>query len=262
MKIRTETIKSFKNQRPITCLTSYDSLTAKIFDEAGIDLILVGDSAANTVLGKPTTLPITLEEMISFGSAVASSVKNSLVVIDMPFGSYEISPEEALRNSIEVMKRTGADALKLEGGSNRLETIKLLIENGIPVMGHLGFTPQSVNQMGGFKVQGRGEDSHLIEDEAKKLEEAGVFSLVLEMVPAQLATQITQQLSIPTIGIGAGSQTDGQILVWQDFAGLSEKLPKFAKTYANLKTDLENATKEYIREVQSREFPSSDESFS
>lgn len=262
MKIRTETIKALKNKRPITCLTSYDSLTAKIFDEAGIDLILVGDSAANTVLGKPTTLPITLEEMISFGSAVTSAAKNSLVVIDMPFGSYEISPAEALRNSIQVMKQSGADAVKLEGGSNRLETIKLLIENGIPVMGHLGFTPQSVNQMGGFKVQGRGADSELLKQEAKKLEQAGVFSLVLEMVPALVAESITQQLSIPTIGIGAGNQTDGQILVWQDFAGLSEKTPKFVKSYLNLRSNLLKATNEYINDVQSREFPSSDESFS
>ncbi|HEY7796635.1 MAG TPA: 3-methyl-2-oxobutanoate hydroxymethyltransferase, partial [Microbacteriaceae bacterium] len=195
MKTRTETIKSLKNKRPIVCLTSYDSMTAKIFDESGIDLILVGDSAANTVLGKPTTLPITLEEMISFGSAVSSSVEKAMVVIDMPFGSYEISPDEALKNSIEVMKRTGADAVKLEGGSNRVDAIKLLVENGIPVMGHLGFTPQSVNQMGGFKVQGRGEDSELIIDQAKQLQEAGLFSLVLEMVPTELAGKITEELS-------------------------------------------------------------------
>ncbi len=222
MKTRTETIKSLKNQRPITCLTSYDSMTANIFDQSGIDLILVGDSAANTMLGKTTTLPITLSEMISFGSAVAAAVEKALVVIDMPFGSYEVTPEEALRNSIEVMKKTGADAVKLEGG-NRTETIKLLIDNGIPVMGHLGFTPQSVNQMGGFKVQGRGDDSQQIIDQAKKLEQAGVFSLVLEMVPAGLAETITAELSIPTIGIGAGNKTDGQILVW---AGLCWDLVK------------------------------------
>lgn len=261
MKTRTETIKSLKNKRPIVCLTSYDSMTAKIFDESGIDLILVGDSAANTVLGKPTTLPITLEEMISFGSAVSGSVEKAMVVIDMPFGSYEISPDEALKNSIEVMKKTGADAVKLEGGSNRVDAIKLLVENGIPVMGHLGFTPQSVNQMGGFKVQGRGEDSESIIDQAKRLQEAGVFSLVLEMVPTELAAKISEQLSIPTIGIGAGNKTDGQILVWQDFAGLSEKLPKFVKTYANLREDLLKATGDYIQEVQSRQFPSSENSF-
>lgn len=261
MKIRTETLKSYKNQRPISCLTSYDSMTAKIFDEAGIDLILVGDSAANTVLGKPTTLPITIEEMISFGAAVGSVVTKALVVIDMPFGSYEVSPEEALKNSIAVMKRTGADAVKLEGGSNRVETINLLVENGIPVMGHLGFTPQSVNQMGGFKVQGRGSDSEQIAEQAKELEQAGVFSIVLEMVPSTLASEITDELTVPTIGIGAGNQTDGQILVWQDFAGLSEKLPKFVKKYAELRSSLESATAEYIKEVQSREFPSSDNSF-
>ena len=261
MKTRTETIKSLKSKRPISCLTSYDALTAKIFDESGIDLILVGDSASNTVLGKNSTLPATLEEMIIFGTAVASSVQSSLVVIDMPFGSYELSPEQALENSIRVMKETGADAVKLEGGENRVEAIKLLIENGIPVMGHLGFTPQSVNQMGGFKVQGRGEQAEQIQQQALMLQRAGVFSIVLEMVPTDLAKLISQELVIPTIGIGAGNETDGQILVWQDFAGLSEKTPKFVKQYAQLRSSLTEATEQYIKEVQSREFPSSSNSF-
>jgi len=261
MKTRTETIKSLKSKRPISCLTSYDALTAKIFDESGIDLILVGDSASNTVLGKNSTLPATLEEMIILGTAVASSVQSSLVVIDMPFGSYELSPEQALENSIRVMKETGADAVKLEGGENRVEAIKLLIENGIPVMGHLGFTPQSVNQMGGFKVQGRGEQAEQIQQQALMLQRAGVFSIVLEMVPTDLAKLISQELVIPTIGIGAGNETDGQILVWQDFAGLSEKTPKFVKQYAQLRSSLTEATEQYIQEVQLREFPSSSNSF-
>lgn len=261
MKIRTETIKSLKSKRPITCLTSYDSMTARIFDEAGIDLILVGDSAANTVLGKPTTLPITLQEMISFGGAVSASAKNALVVIDMPFGSYEVSPEQALENSLEVMKQTGADAVKLEGGTNRVESIRLLVENGIPVMGHLGFTPQSVNQMGGFRVQGRGAESELIKKQALELQDAGVFSIVLEMVPGELAKDITDSITVPTIGIGAGNQTDGQILVWQDFAGLSERVPKFVKTYTNMRGTLEKATADYIADVQSRSFPSAENSF-
>ena len=261
MKTRTETIKSLKSKRPISCLTSYDALTAKIFDESGIDLILVGDSASNTVLGKNSTLPATLEEMIIFGTAVASSVQSSLVVIDMPYGSYELSPEQALENSIRVMKETGADAVKLEGGENRVEAIKLLIENGIPVMGHLGFTPQSVNQMGGFKVQGRGEQAEQIQQQALMLQRAGVFSIVLEMVPTDLAKLISQELVIPTIGIGAGNETDGQILVWQDFAGLSEKTPKFVKQYAQLRSSLTEATEQYIQEVQLREFPSSSNSF-
>jgi len=261
MKTRTETIKSLKNKRPISCLTSYDALTAKIFDESGIDLILVGDSASNTVLGKNSTLPATLEEMIIFGTAVASSVQSSLVVIDMPYGSYELSPEQALENSIRVMKETGADAVKLEGGENRVEAIKLLIENGIPVMGHLGFTPQSVNQMGGFKVQGRGEQAEQIQQQALMLQRAGVFSIVLEMVPTDLAKLISQELVIPTIGIGAGNETDGQILVWQDFAGLSEKTPKFVKQYAQLRSSLTEATEQYIKEVQSRDFPSPSNSF-
>lgn len=259
MKIRTETIKALKGKHKISCLTSYDFMTAKIFDEAGIEILLVGDSAANTVLGQPSTLGITLDEMISFGKAVSQSVKSSLVVMDLPFGSYELSASQALESSIRVMKETGADAVKLEG--NRPDTIAELVSNGIPVMGHLGFTPQSVNTIGGYRVQGRQEQAQQLLEQAKSLEQAGCFSIVLEMVPGAVAAEISSQLAVPTIGIGAGNGTDGQILVWQDFAGLNQKPPSFVRKFANLHQELEAATKDYIDQVRSQQFPNETESF-
>lgn len=261
-KIRTSTLASMKQAGDkFACLTSYDALTAEIFDDAGIEVILVGDSAGNTVLGHENTLEITLDEMVSFGKAVASSAKHSLVVIDMPFGSYEISAERAVESAIKLMKQTGASAVKLEGGSNRIAQIEAIVAAGIPVMGHLGFTPQSVHAIGGFKVQGRGDSAAQLVDEAKQLQSAGVFSIVLEMVPASLAATITSQLSIPTIGIGAGSQTDGQILVWQDFAGLSTGSRKFVKQYASLRSDLSDAAKAFRAEVKNASFPAKEHSF-
>ena len=243
------------------CLTSYDALTAKIFDEAGIEVILVGDSAGNTVLGHENTLEITLDEMISFGRAVAITAKHSLVVMDMPFGSYEVSTEQAVESAIKLMKQTGASAVKLEGGSNRVAQIEAIVAAGIPVMGHLGFTPQSVHAIGGFKVQGRGDSAHELIEQAKQLQGAGVFSLVLEMVPSSVAEVITKDLTIPTIGIGAGNQTDGQILVWQDFAGLSTGSRKFVKQYANLRNELTKAAQSYLTDVKSSSFPAKEHSF-
>ena len=261
-KIRTSTLASLKQAgQRFACLTSYDALTAEIFDEAGIEVILVGDSAGNTVLGHENTLEITLEEMVSFGRAVATAAKHALVVIDMPFGSYEITAQQALESAIKLMKQTGASAVKLEGGSNRIAQIEAIVAAGIPVMGHLGFTPQSVHAIGGFKVQGRGDSAAQLIEEARQLQEAGVFALVLEMVPATLAATITKQLSIPTIGIGAGNQTDGQILVWQDFAGLSTGTRKFVKQYATLRTDLSEAARAYRAEVQAASFPGKEHSF-
>lgn len=261
-KIRTSTLASMKQAgQKFACLTSYDALTAEIFDSAGIEVILVGDSAGNTVLGHENTLEITLEEMVSFGKAVATSAKHSLVVIDMPFGSYEVSPEQAVESAIKLMKQTGASAVKLEGGSNRIAQIEAIVAAGIPVMGHLGFTPQSVHAIGGFKVQGRGDSATELSEQAKHLQKAGCFAIVLEMVPATLAATITQLLSIPTIGIGAGNQTDGQILVWQDFAGLSTGSRKFVKQYASLKADLSAAAKAYRADVQSASFPGKEHSF-
>jgi 3-methyl-2-oxobutanoate hydroxymethyltransferase len=199
--------------------------------------------------------------MISFGKGVSSSVKRALVVVDMPFGSYEVSPTQALENAISMMKRSGAEAVKLEGGSDRAPQIKAIVGAGIPVMGHLGFTPQSVHALGGFKVQGRGEQAAALEKDALALQEAGVFAIVLEMVPADLAKELTQKLSVPTIGIGAGNGTDGQILVWQDFAGLSSGTRKFVKQFANLRNELAAAASNYRAEVISGEFPGKDHSF-
>jgi 3-methyl-2-oxobutanoate hydroxymethyltransferase len=261
-KVRTSSLLSLKQSgTAFACITSYDSLTAEIFDQAGIEVILVGDSAGNVVLGHENTLEVSVQEMISFGKAVAQAAKHSLVVIDMPFGSYEVSPEQAVENAIKLMKHSGAEAVKLEGGKARIPQIKAIVAAGIPVMGHLGFTPQSVHALGGFKVQGRGDQASELSAEATSLEQAGVFALVLEMVPAQLAKTITESLSIPTIGIGAGNQTDGQILVWQDFAGLSNGSRKFVKQYANLRDELAAAAHSYRSEVQSRAFPDKEHSF-
>lgn len=261
--VRTSTLLEFKREgRKIACLTSYDAMTAHIFDSAGIDVILVGDSAANTVLGYKSTLPITIDEMIPFGRAVANAATRALVVVDLPFGSYETGPEEALANSIRVMKNTNAAAVKLEGGVRSKEQIQALVEAGIPVMGHIGFTPQSVNVLGGFKVQGRGDGAEKLIEDALAVEAAGAFAVVLEMVPAELAADISKKLNIPTIGIGAGSNTDGQILVWQDFAGLqSGKAAKFVKQYAQLERILSQAASSYLNEVQSGAFPAKEHEF-
>jgi len=261
MKIRTSTLLTLKQKgQRFACLTSYDALTAEIFDEAGIEVILVGDSASNTVLANDGTVPITLDEMLIFGRAVARSAKSALVVLDMPFGSYEISALQAVENGIRAMKESGAAAMKLEGA--RTEQIKALVDAGIPVMGHVGFTPQSVHALGGFKVQGRGDAADDILRDCLAIQQAGAFAVVLEMVPAELAERITKELSIPTIGIGAGNKTDAQILVWTDFAGLGSKSPSFAKQYLNLRQDLSNAAVNYRSEVLGGDFPTAEQSFS
>lgn len=261
--VRTSTLLEFKNEgRKIACLTSYDSITAGIFDRAGIDLILVGDSAANAVLGYDSTLPITIEEMIPFGRAVVSAVKRALVVVDLPFGSYETGSADALANSIRVMKATNAAAVKLEGGVRSAPQIRAIVDAGIPVMGHVGFTPQSVNALGGFKVQGRGDGAQQLITDALAVETAGAFAVVLEMVPAEVALEVSKRLSIPTIGIGAGSGTDGQILVWQDFAGLNPgKKARFVKQYAQLHSVLSESASEYLTDVQKGTFPSKEFEF-
>jgi 3-methyl-2-oxobutanoate hydroxymethyltransferase len=261
MKIRTSTLLTFKQKgQRFSCLTSYDALTAAIFDEAGIEVILVGDSASNTVLANDGTIPVTLDEMLIFGRAVSRSAKEALVVLDMPFGSYEVSALQAVENGIRAMKESGAAAIKLEGA--RTEQIKALVDAGIPVMGHVGFTPQSVHALGGFKVQGRGDSADDVLRDCLAIQQSGAFAVVLEMVPADLAERITNQLSIPTIGIGAGNKTDAQILVWTDFAGLGEKVPSFAKQYLNLRQDLSNAAANYRSEVLGGEFPTAGQSFS
>lgn len=261
--VRTTHLKEFKEAgHKFSALTSYDALTASIFDEAGIEVILVGDSAANNSLGYTSTLPITVDELIVFGRAVSSAAKRALVVVDMPFGSYETGPEDALKNAIRIMKETGAAAVKLEGGVRSAQQIRAIVNAGIPVMAHVGFTPQSVNGLGGFKVQGRGDEAEELLLDAKATQDAGAFAVVIEMAPSPIAAEISKQLQIPTIGIGAGNVTDGQILVWTDFAGLNgDRVPKFVKLYAQLRNDLLSAAKLYRSEVAQGVFPSKDHTF-
>jgi 3-methyl-2-oxobutanoate hydroxymethyltransferase len=261
--VRTSSLLEFKIQgRKFSCLTSYDHLTAGIFDEAGIDVILVGDSAANNSLGYSTTLPITIDELVVFGRAVVSATNRALTVIDMPFGSYESGPEVALANAIRLIKETGAAAVKLEGGQRSATQIQAIANAGIPVMAHIGFTPQSVNGLGGYKVQGRGDGAQQLHDDALAVQNAGAFAVVLEMTPAPIAKEISEALTIPTIGIGAGPNTDGQILVWTDFAGLNgTEVPKFVKLYAQMRSDLIRAAGEYRREVEEGVFPAKENFF-
>jgi 3-methyl-2-oxobutanoate hydroxymethyltransferase len=242
-------------------LTSYEQMTAEIFDEAQIPVLLVGDSAGNNFFGQENTIPVTVDELIPLTRAVVNSTTRAMVVADFPFGSYESSPDAALATGIRFFKEAKAHAVKLEGGKRVVPQIKKLIESGIPVMGHLGLTPQSVHALGGFKVQGRGDDAARIIEDAKALEAAGVFALVLEMVPEELAEQITKELSIPVIGIGAGAKCDAQVLVWTDLMGITKSAPKLAKAYRNLRIEMLNAAKEYASDVSSGQFPGPDQTF-
>ncbi len=246
----------------ITMLTAYDAPTAQIFDEAGTDVLLVGDSLANAFYGHRDTLPITVDEMIHHTRAVSGAVRRALVVADLPFGSYEASPQQAHATAVRMLKEAGANAVKFEGGRRVADHVHLLTESGIPVMAHLGFTPQSENTLGGKRVQGRGEGAadQLCAD-ALALQEAGAFALVLEMVPAPVAARVTEILAIPTIGIGAGVECDGQVLVWADMAGLSDWTPRFAKRYAEIRTSLAQAAAEYNAEVRSGAFPAPEHTF-
>lgn len=251
-----------RNGRKLALLTSYDFLTAKVFDQSGIDALLVGDSAGNNVLGYPSTLPITVDELISFSRAVVKGVKRTLVVADLPFGSYEGSPEQALNTAIRFMKEAQVHAVKLEGGIRVAEHIRALTQAGIPVMGHVGFTPQSEHNLGGYKVQGRGDKAARLLEDARAVEEAGAFSVVLEMVPGPIASDVSQELHIPTIGIGAGPHTDGQILVWTDMAGLNTgTVPRFVKQYTQIAENLTDAATAYIEEVRSGAFPAAQHTF-
>lgn len=264
--VRTRHFQIAKHEKtPLTGLTSYDFLTAALFDQAGIDFLLVGDSLGNTVLGHSTTLEVTLEHMKVLGKAVTSAVQRAHVTVDMPFGSYEVTPEQALVSAIDLMKTTRAHSVKLEGGVSRSKEISKIVQAGIPVMGHIGFTPQSIHTLGGYRVQGRDSSAQLLVEDALAVEEAGAFCVVLEMIPSDLAMRITQMLSIPTIGIGAGNQVNGQILVWSDWAGLTpsqHNVPRFVKQYADLNTLLTKAVKDYKRDVASGVFPAEEHSFS
>jgi 3-methyl-2-oxobutanoate hydroxymethyltransferase len=242
-------------------LTAYDALTARVFDEAGIPVLLVGDSAAMVVYGHETTIPVTVDDLIPLTAAVVRATSRALVVADLPFGSYQVSPEAALTTATRFLKETGAQAVKLEGGFRVLRQVEDLVAAGIPVMGHLGLTPQSVNAFGGYRVQGRGEDGERLLHDAKALQAAGAFSVVLECVPAPLAARVTESLSIPTIGIGAGPGCDAQVLVWQDMAGLSPRVPKFVRKYADLAGTLRTAAAQYAQDVVSGAFPGEEYSY-
>jgi 3-methyl-2-oxobutanoate hydroxymethyltransferase len=243
-------------------LTSYDMYTAEIFDEAGVPVLLVGDSAANNVLGYVDTVPVTVDELIPLARAVVRSTERALIVGDLPFGSYQAGPDQALATAIRFMKEAGVQAVKLEGGVPVAPAVRTIVDAGIPVMGHVGFTPQSVNALGGYRVQGRGDDAARVLGAARALEEAGAFAVVLEMVTSEVAREATQMLTIPTIGIGAGPDCDAQVLVWQDMAGLRRgRMPKFVKTYGDLRGALFDATKAFASEVVSGSFPDDDHSY-
>ena len=265
-KVTNLTIKDMKQQNmPISMITAYDYVMAQNVDEAGIDMILVGDSLGNVVMGYSSTLPVTMEDMIHHTACVTRGVKRALVVGDMPFMSYQESTEQALHNAGRLMKEGGCDAVKLEGGARVCEAVYKMTEAGIPVVGHLGLTPQSVHQFGGFKVQGKNlEKARQMIQDAKALEEAGASAVVLECVPADLSAEITKELhTAATIGIGAGNQCDGQVLVCTDLLGMSGGFrPKFAKAYADLHADIVGAVQAYIQDVQKRDFPSQEHTFS
>ena len=236
-------------------LTAYDALTARVFDDAGIPVLLVGDSAGNVVFGYDTTLPVTVADLLPLTAAVVRGTKRALIVADLPFGSYQLSPASALASATRFLKEAGAHAVKLEGGVRVAHQVEELVGAGIPVMAHLGLTPQSVNVFGGYRVQGRGEAGDRLLHDAKALEAAGAFSVVLECVPAELATRITHAVGIPTIGIGAGPGCDAQVLVWQDMAGLSPRTARFVKRYAKLGQVLGDAARSFAEDVVAGSFP-------
>ncbi|QIN28069.1 3-methyl-2-oxobutanoate hydroxymethyltransferase [Brevibacterium luteolum] len=262
-RVRIRHLQEYKQQGvKWAMLTSYDQLSAGIFDEAGIPVLLVGDSAANNVYGYETTLPVTVDELIPLVRAVTGSTRRALVVADLPFGSYQESPEQCFATSARFMKEAGAHAVKLEGGVEMVPQIEKLATGGIPVMAHIGFTPQAEHQLGGYRVQGRGDAGQELLETARAVEAAGAFTVVLEMVPGQAAAAITEALSIPTIGIGAGADCDAQVLVWQDMAGLrGGRMPRFVKQYADLRTSLLDAARAYASDVESGTFPAAEHTF-
>ena len=262
-KVRIPHLQAMKAEgRKWAMLTAYDMYSAQIFDEAGIPVLLVGDSAGNNVFGYETTVPVTLEELIPLVRAVSRAAHRALVVADMPFGSYGGSIEQGFASAVRFMKEGLAHAVKLEGGRPMVPLVKTLTDAGIPVMAHLGFTPQSEHQLGGYRVQGRGDAADHLVEQARALQDAGAFSVVLEMVPAPVAARVTEALTIPTIGIGAGNATDAQVLVWSDFAGLrAGKAPRFVKKYADLRGTLLEAARAYAADVESGAFPDAEHSF-
>lgn len=263
-RVTTKTVQEMKDAGvPIAALTAYDYTSARLLDQAGVDVLLVGDSAANVMAGHETTLPMTLDQMIYHAQCVVRGSERSLVVVDLPFGSYQGDSTEALQSAIRVMKEAGAHAVKLEGGAPVIEAVERMVTAGIPVMGHLGLTPQSIYDYGTYEVRARDEDeADELRADAKRLEEAGCFALVLEKIPAELAEEVTASLSIPTIGIGAGNQTDGQVLVSHDALGLSTDFePRFVRRYARLDETIVDAIDNYVSDIRDRSFPDEDESY-
>jgi 3-methyl-2-oxobutanoate hydroxymethyltransferase len=247
---------------PWPMLTSYDQYTAALFDRAGIPALLVGDSAANNVFGHQTTLPVTVDELLPLVRAVVRSTERALVVADLPFGSYEDGPSQALATAVRFMKEGGCQAVKLEGGVRMAAQIDKLVGAGIPVMGHIGFTPQSEHTLGGYRVQGRGADADRLRADAHAVADAGAFAVVLEMVPGEVAAQVTRELGVPTVGIGAGSDCDAQILVWQDMVGLRQHPARFVKQYADVAGVIEDAVHAFTEDVRTRAFPAAQHTFS
>ncbi|NBW28291.1 MAG: 3-methyl-2-oxobutanoate hydroxymethyltransferase [Flavobacteriaceae bacterium] len=263
-RITTKSLIEMKsNGEKISMLTAYDFTMAKIVDSAGIDIILVGDSASNVMAGHETTLPITLDQMIYHASSVVRAIDRALVVVDLPFGSYQSDPKEALRSSIRIMKESGSHAVKLEGGQEIKDSIKKILNAGIPVMGHLGLTPQSIYKFGSYTVRAKEEEEaeKLLED-ATMLEKIGCFALVLEKIPAHLAAKVAKSISIPVIGIGAGGDVDGQVLVIHDMLGMNNEFsPRFLRRYLNLYEEMTSAIGQYVKDVKSRDFPNSNEQY-
>jgi len=263
-KVTTHTLHKLKSMgEKISMITAYDYSFARLIDEAGIDVILVGDSASNVMAGHETTLPITLEQMIYHASSVIRGVNRCLVVVDLPFGSYQSNSEIALASAIRIMKETGGHAIKLEGGEEAIESVKKIVKAGIPVMGHLGLTPQSIYKFGTYNVRAKDEvEANKLKQDALALQEAGCFALVLEKIPAKLAKEVTESLNIPTIGIGAGNQCSGQVLVMHDLLGINSTFkPRFLRTYANLGEQVNTAVKKYIADVKSGDFPNESEQY-
>ena len=263
-KITTHSLQEMKrNGEKIAMLTAYDYSFAKLIDKASIDIILVGDSASNVMAGHETTLPITLDEMIYHAKSVVKGSSRCLVVVDLPFGSYQGNSKNALESAIRIMKESGAHAVKLEGGSEVEDSIKRIIESGVPVMGHLGLTPQSIYKFGTYTVRAKEkEEAKKLINDAKILEEAGCFALVLEKVPAKLASQVSKNITIPVIGIGAGSEVDGQVLVSHDMIGMTHEFnPRFLRRYLNLFDDISNAVKKYVNDVKTKKFPNNSEQY-
>lgn len=263
-RITTETLRKMKfDGDKISMLTAYDFTMATLVDKAGLEVILVGDSAANVMSGHETTLPITLDQMIYHAQCVVRGAKRALVVVDLPFGTYQSDPKKALDSAVRIMKETGAHAIKLEGGKEIEESIRNIVNAGIPVMGHLGLTPQSINQFGSYKVRAKDDaEAQKLIDDAKLLEELGCFSFVMEKIPAVLATKVTASVSIPTIGIGAGAGCDGQVLVIHDMLGLNNDFkPKFVRNYLNLENEIVGAVEQYVTDVKSSDFPNSNEQY-